>query len=427
MTEECNTAVCPPLTEVTTCPEGLPFPVGTACLGTSAPTPFEKIVSSTKKGDSYGVKLVAGPGGSVAALYAQEEWFERIGDDGSVLLAPVSLPALNPDIAPAALGDQGFPAFYGPALGYDGSQFVVARSAQPSPNVHLYAVNGSGVLAVGPVTVEGPSGALSGDQGPALEWTGDAWLVAWRVYLGGTTAALVVARLTADLDPDDSFGVDGLLVLEGGDRHPELAVSSDGTTAAMVSGELNFQLALFSAIDGSVIAATPGTCAGGSGGTNGDGNDVVWNEALGEFGVLHSSQGSLQCDVATSAVNATILRVSVDGSWIGAPLPVLCGFAIGAGFRGGIAAWPDGRYGVAMQGYHDQPYCSSPGPNGTAGTASFDFVAVDAVSASASLHRTHSGVPTTYSQTDLVWTGTRMVAMTPEGITTTKAGYVLEP
>lgn len=424
--EACNTDACPPATAVTECPAGLPFAQNTACQVASATTAFGKVVNSSKAGDTYGVKLVAGPAGSVAALYAQQEWFERFGDDGTLLQAPVSLSAKNPSVAPTALGDMGFPAFYGPALGFDGESYVVARSAQLTPDLHLYAVDGTGTLTAGPITVGGPSGFLAGDQGPALQWTGDAWLASWRVYDASYGSNLAVVRLTKDLAVDGAFGTSGLVVLEGGDRHPEIAVSGDGQVAAIVTGEINFQLTVLNAVTGDVIARTPGTCQGGSTGTNGDGNDVVWNEALGEFGVLLSSQGAGLCDVNYTSVNATIVRVSTDGTWIGSPLPVLCGFPIGAGFRGGIAAWPNGRYGVAMQRYHTKPYCVDPYPNGTQGVGSFDLVAVDPNSGDVSVHKTATGVPSTYSQTDLVWTGTKMVAMTPMGITSGKAGYVFE-
>ena len=126
-------------------------------------------------------------------------------------------------------------------------------------------------------------------------------------------------------------------------------------------------------------------------------------------------------------MNATLLRVSVAGEWLGPPLPILCGFPIGAGFRGAIAAWPDGRYGIAMQRYHEKPYCIDPFPNGTQGTDSFDLVTVEPTSQTISAWRTHVGTTTTYSQTDLVWTGSVMVALSGKGIGGASAGYAFEP
>jgi hypothetical protein len=330
-------------------------------------------------------------------------------------------------VAPSAFGDSGFPAFYGAALGFDGEQFVVARPSNQAPDLHVYAVDPSGTLALGPVTIPGPTGALNGDQGPAIEWTGDGWLVAWRVYLDGNDPVVLVARLDPDLDQDVGFGSGGFLTLEGYSRHPELAVSSDGQTAALIAGETSFELAVFSATSGELIAKTPVGCAGGSQGTNGDGHDVVWNDTLGEFGVLHSGQGVGLCDTTVTSVNATLLRVSVAGEWLGPPLPILCGFPIGAGFRGAIAAWPDGRYGIAMQRYHEKPYCIDPFPNGTQGTDSFDLVTVEPTSQTISAWRTHVGTTTTYSQTDLVWTGSVMVALSGKGIGGASAGYAFEP
>jgi len=429
-TGPCNVKPCTPLGDVTACPADLPFAPGSACLSLPAAKPFTQLVTSTipaSDTDNYGVKLVAGPGGTVAALYSEDEWFERYAANGTPLLAPVSLPAKNPDIAPSAFGDSGFPAFYGAALGFDGEQFVVARPSNMAPDLHVYAVDPSGTLALGPVTIAGPDGAINGDQGPAIEWTGDGWLVAWRVYLGGNDPAVLVARLDPDLDQDVGFGDGGFLVLEGFSRHPELAVSSDGQTAALVSGEISFELAVFSATDGALVAKTPVGCAGGSQGTNGDGNDVVWNDTLGEFGVLHSSQGAGLCDTTVTSVNATLLRVSAGGEWLGPPLPILCGFPIGAGFRGAIAAWPDGRYGIAMQRYHGKPYCQEPFLNGTQGTDSFDLVTVEPTSQTISTWHTHVGVTTTYSQTDLVWTGSVMVALSGKGIGGASAGYAFEP
>ncbi len=422
-TETCNTQECLPLTEVTACPAGLPFGPNPTCLTLPPSQPYSKLVNSSKNADSYGVKLVAGPGGSVAALYAEQEWFERLASDGTVLQAPVSLPAKNPTVAPGALGDSGFPAFYGPALGFDGTNYAVARPAKELGNVHVYTVDGTGTLVDGPITIQGPPGSMSGDRGPAIQWTGDAWLVAWAIY---SPDGVVVSRVLGDLVVDPSFGDLGTLFVEGASRHPEIAVSSDGAVAAMVSGETTFHLALFDAVSGGLIATTPGGCQGGAGSYNGDGHDIAWNDALGEFGLIHTTQGDGLCDVTYTSVTATLIRLTPNGEWIGSPLPVLCGYPIGAGYRGGVAAWPDGRYAVGMQRHHSEPFCVDPFPNGSKGISSFDLVTVNTGTQAIDTWRTKSGTTSVYSQSDLVFTGTHMVGMSPRGIGGATAGYVFE-
>jgi len=134
-TGDCNTQACESLGAVTECLSGLPYAPNTACLAPASSKPFTKLVKSSKLGDIYGVRLVAGPEGSVAALYVEQEWFERLPPDGTVLQAPFSLPQKNPDLFPASLCVQGFPAFYGPALGYNGTDFVVARPANEAPDL----------------------------------------------------------------------------------------------------------------------------------------------------------------------------------------------------------------------------------------------------------------------------------------------------
>ena len=55
------------------------------------------------------------------------------------------------------------------------------------------------------------------------------------------------------------------------------------------------------------------------------------------------------------------------------------------------------------------------------------MVTVEATSGTVSVRHAFEGVPDTYSQTYIVWTGDVMVAMTPRGIDGHKAGYAFDP
>ena len=212
-TEPCNLKPCQAGGSVSACPTGLPYAPNASCLVPQEVTGFAKTLDTGVYADSYGVKLVRGPGHSVAALYKQQEWFERIDDDGKVLLPAVSLPDKNPSVAPAALGDQGFPAFYGPALGYDGANFGVGRtSGTYNGHAYFYTVDSLGGLVAGPLTLAPPGVTAGYDHGPGLEWTGTHWLLAWRADNGGDV--LVVARINADATLDTAWADGGFLLIE---------------------------------------------------------------------------------------------------------------------------------------------------------------------------------------------------------------------
>lgn len=426
-TQPCNTAPCGGTGDVASCPSGLPFGENPVCLAPASTGPLSKVVSSGFAGDSYGVKLVAGPGNTVAALYKQKEWFERMGSDGTLILPAVSLPEKNPAVQPSALGDSGFPAFYGPTMAFDGTVFGIGRSGKSTGNAYFYSVDELGNLVDGPLTIVPPGAPAGQDRGPALEQHGGAWYLAWQVS-GGTGSELLMARITPEITLDGTWAADGILSVgtAGGTWHPEIAISGDGAIAAVVWGNGQFGLALIDLASGTVKVSTPPLCPGGSSGSNGDGHDVVWNAALGEFGVLQSGQGKGLCSVDYTSVNATLMRVSTAGDWIGSPLPVLCGYPIGAGFRGGVAAYPDGRYAVAMTRYHTKPFCVEGFPNGSQGVASFDFLTVNAADSTLVSHKTFAGTPSVYSQTDLVWTGTHMSALTGKGISAKGTSWMFE-
>ncbi|GMV43384.1 MAG: hypothetical protein AMXMBFR64_51000 [Myxococcales bacterium] len=420
--EPCNEQECPSGAEIP-CPAALPYPDDAPCATPASTVPFGKVVGTGGKGDSYGVTVVRGPGATVAALYHEQEWLERIDEAGNLVLPAVRLATLNPSLEPAALGDPAWPPFYTPALATNGTVFAVARPSTSSDRLWFYTVDGEGKLVSGPTSVDPPGAGTHLSQGPALAWTGTAWLAAWEV---GPSERLLLARFTADGTPDLTWGDGGVVtVSEGTDAaHPSLAVNEGGTLAGLVYGETTWGAAVVDLTTGLVLGATPG-CPSGMG-TNGSGHDIVWNQALGEFGVLVSGQGTGLCDKTPSNVMAAVLRLSPSGQWLGAPSPVLCGHVIGAGHRGAIAVRPEGRYSVAMARYHKKPFCVEPFPNGTQGEAVMELVTLEPVTGQIIVSQVHTGIPSVYAQVDAIWTGTRVAVMCPNVHPGNGAGWLLE-
>jgi hypothetical protein len=425
MEQPCNEEACPTEGGVLACPAELPYAPGDACPTPKTTGAFGSVVQTGAVGDSYGVSLVRGPGNTVAALYHEKEWFERVDEAGNILVGAVSLPVKNPEVAPDALGEV-WPAFYGPELAWDGTNFGVSRSSGSSDHLTFYSVDSEGKLVSGPLVIDPPGGGWSSGQGTGLDAAANRWYVAWGVS-DEPAGRLLLARIMPNGSLDASWGDGGILtVAEGGSyAHPELAVDPGGTVAAIVWGEMPFGAAVVDLTTAKVLSATDSGCTTGMG-TNGDGHDVAWNPVLGEFGVLVTGQGTGLCDGLLPHVNAAVLRLSPVGAWKSGAMPALCGFTIGAGHRGAIAVTPEGRYAVAMARYHEQPYCTGDAPNGTKGIASLDLVTIDPASGQALVSSTKEGIPSPYQQIDAVYSGTKMTVMAPALFGTTKSGYAFE-
>ena len=423
--QACNLQACPTETVVLACPAELPFPEDTPCVVPQSTAPFGKVVSTGGKGDSYGVSVVRGPGAALSALYHQQEWLERIDESGNLVLPAVRLATLNSSLEPSALGEPAWPAFYGPALATNGTVLAVVRPSITTDRLWFYTVDGDGLLVTGPTAIDPPGDAGPANRGPSVAWAGTAWVAAWEVDAGGDR--LLLARVGADGQVDASFGTGGVMtVAEGGDlSKPRIAVDDAGTIAGLVWGEGTWGAAVVDLTAGKVLVRTEPGCSSGMG-TNDDGHDIVWNQALGEFGVLLTGQGTGLCDKLPMNVTAAVARLSPAGAWLGAPTPVLCGYTIGAGHRGAIAARPEGRYGVAMARYHTKPYCVPGFNNGTQGKAVLEVATLEPVSGVVQVSHVVEDIPSVYAQVDLVWGGTRFVAMCPVLFPGNGAGWTLD-
>ena len=424
-TEPCNEQECPVGGADIACPAALPYPDDAPCVTPASMVPFGKVVSTGGKGDSYGVSVVRGPGAAISALYHQQEYLERIDEGGNVVLPAVRLATLNPSLEPEALGDPAWPAFYAPALATDGAVIGVVRPSTGSGRLWFYTVDTAGMLVKGPVAIDPPGSTTWACRGPALAWTGTWWVAAWEV--GGDQERLLLARISADGVQDMTWGEGGIVtVAENVDaNHPQLAINDAGTLAGVAWGELSWGAAVVDLSTGGIVASTQTACPSGMG-TNDAGHDIVWNEALGEFGVLISGQGTGLCDKTPANVMAAVLRLSPAGAWLGDPIPVLCGHVIGAGHRGAIAVRPEGRYAVAMARYHTKPYCVAPFPNGTQGKAVLELATVEPTTGQVTVSHVLEDIPSPYVQVDAVWGGSRVVVMCPALHPGSGAGWALE-
>lgn len=417
MEQTCNVEPCPVEPGAITCAGGPQFAPLSTCTKTDSVAPFTVVKDTGASGDSYGVSAVRGPNNTIAILHRQQEYLLRMDEAGNILFPSTRLPTLNPSLEPQALGDSGWPAFYGPELATDGTLFGVSRPFQSSDKALFYTVDANGVLKGGPLAIDPPGSGTANGHGSALEWGGSAWYLVWEVT--DINKKLLMAKILPSAQLDTSWADGGFLTvhINDGYAHPELAIDSGGTVAAVVWGESSWGTALVDLKAGTVLAKSTGGCPTGIG-TNGDGHDVTWNAHMGEFGVMLSGQGAGLCDGLKPFVNGALLRLSPSGNWIGSPVEMLCGFTIGAGHRGGIAAYPDGRYALSTVRYHTKPFCVDGFPNGTQGIGAVEMAIYDPKFELMAGAYSMENAPKIYSQVDIVYTGSRMA--TVSGVLTAK-------
>ncbi|NUN12494.1 MAG: thrombospondin type-1 domain-containing protein [Myxococcales bacterium] len=413
--QTCNTEPCPVEPGLLSCTPS--FAALSTCTKTDSVTTFTVVKDSGANGDSYGVSIVRGPNNTIAILHRQQEYFLRMDEAGNILFPSTRLPTVNPSLEPQALGDSGWPAFYGPELATDGTSFGVSRPFQSSDKALFYIVDANGSLKGGPLVIDPPGSGTANGHGSALEWSGSAWYLVWEVT--DISKKLLMAKILPTAQLDTSWATGGLLTIHINDSyaHPELAINSGGTVGAVVWGESNWGAALLDLKAGTVLSKSTGGCSAGIG-NNGDGHDVTWNAAMDEFGIMLSGQGAGLCDGLKPFVNGALLRLSPSGTWIGTPVEMLCGFTIGAGHRGGIAAYPDGRYALATVRYHTKPFCVDGFPNGTQGIGAVEMAVHDPKTGLFAGAYSMENAPKIYSQVDIVYTGSRMA--TVSGVLTAK-------
>lgn len=361
--EDPGLAAAPGEIKIVACPTNLPSSP-TACSNPGTRTNFSQTMPTDSGGFDtvYGGSFIKGTSNTLAYLWNQEN-FIKFDPTGMPLTEVIRLTSKNPSVNPANFNDK-FPSFSGSRMASDGQRFTISRAGRLKPNLYIYQIDSNGEL-IGNVTVIPPSptgnwAALLGSSLTDIVWNGSAYFVTWGVteVLSDTETRnrLIMAKIKPNGALDTSWGNQGRLSIypenqgaPGRFSKSDIAVHCGGVTAAVISGQSDFGLAMVNLKDGRVTMRTESPrCTNPEGGSNGIGHAVAFNAAINEFALVLSTDGNASIGNGALEVASTLQRFDTTGSWLGDPLPLHCGYRIGAGHAADIAAKEDGNYVATM-------------------------------------------------------------------------------